>query len=83
MTRQEFILKHKHEIVGLSVDLLTRKTGQELSMYWERLLARVEAALGAVYDDAHPKPEPLPVKATPAPAARPHLNGNGHARVPA
>lgn len=84
MTREEYIDRHKHEIVGLAIDLLTKKTGVETSGYLERFFKRVEAALGIAYDALTPKPTPLPVKVPPVAPAKPHLNGhNGHARVPA
>ncbi len=72
MTRDQFIAREKHQILGLVIDaMVVRRNGADLSIFMETVTGRVEEVLGRVYDQVNPKP--LPVK--PAEPTKPPANG--------
>ncbi len=61
MTREEVILKHRHELGGLVMDALVGGQGAELSLRIRQIMVKVDQLIGRVYDEAQPeKPKPLP-----------------------
>lgn len=72
ISKQEFVEKHFHLMMGLVVDaMVTQSRGAELSLRLKGMEAKIVKTLSDAYEELRP-PEPLPVAvATPAPAARP------------
>jgi hypothetical protein len=59
MTRQEFIDRHKHELVGVVIDgMVAERKGGESALFVRTVMHRYDRLLGAIYDDFHTAAKP-------------------------
>lgn len=77
MTREQFAEKWKHEWGGMLLDAATRRlAGPELSLWMQTLMAKVEANVSRMYDDAQ-QTQPQAIGKPPPPPAAPQPPANG------
>jgi hypothetical protein len=66
MSRQDFVNRYKHELAGFVVDAIaTPRQGPELSLWLRSMMARIDAKLGAIYDEFN-QPQQPPANGKPA-----------------
>ena len=59
MSKDQFLMRWKHEWRGLLLDsLLAQKTGAERSLYLRQLEAKIDGNIQTMFDDAQPNGAP-------------------------
>lgn len=70
MDRAAFIDRWRHELSGMVLDgATTQRTGADLGLFARTIMQKIDARLGAMYDQLHPETKPA-AQAAPTPGGK-------------
>ena len=56
MTRDEFLERHRHEMVGIVIDAASvPRAGGEMALWLRTMMRRIDLRLTEIYKDCHPE----------------------------